>query len=75
MLVVWREGHEFLKCPMRELVDKLREEGQVPKALNHTRSQDAGYEYKVPVIEAQVRLGNCLPRSTLDRTSQLRAQS
>ena len=37
------------------LKDKLRKEGQIPKALNHTRSQNAGEEYKLPVIETQVR--------------------
>ena len=35
------KGHKFFKCPMRELVDKFRKEGQVTKALNHTRIQDA----------------------------------
>jgi len=74
------KGHKFFQCPMRELVDKLRKEGQVPKALNHTRSQDAGEEYELPVIEPQVRLVpqtrkvSCL-LSTLDRTSQLQSQS
>ena len=37
-------------------MDKLRKKGQVPKALNHTRTQDAGKEYKLPLVEAQDRL-------------------
>ena len=53
------KGHKFFKCPMRELVEKLRKEGQASKAmnLNHTKSQGDGEVCKLPVIEAQVRLG------------------
>ena len=51
------KGHKFFKCPMRELVDKLRKEVQVPKALNHTRSQDSGEEVR---LEPQTRKVSCL---------------
>ena len=50
------KDNKFFKCCMRKLVNKLRKEGQVPKALNHTISQDVGEEYKLSVIEAEVRL-------------------
>ena len=60
---------------MKELVDKLCRQGQVPKALNHSTSQDAGEEYKLLKSDWDLRLGKCLARSTLDQTSQLQAQS
>ena len=39
-----------------ELVHKLRKERPLPKALNRTRSEDGGKEYRLPVIEAQVKV-------------------
>ena len=38
-----------------------RQEGQIPRALNHTRSQDAGEEYKLPVIDSsETRKVSCM---------------